>query len=105
MWFLGASSGEALKVRHVGGLQNHNKDRTTMNKLAQEIATLINRDPVMASQIKEHISPERLREVLELPATDFDETEADKFICALIENKIPLSRIVAAYNGHGGLHS
>ena len=84
--------------------KNHNKDRTIMNKLAQEIATLIDRDPVMASQIKEHISSERLREVLELPAADFNEMETENLIDAVIETKIPLSRIVAAYNKRGGLY-
>lgn len=46
---------------------NPKKSRTNMPlKLASEVAALIQSDPVMSRQIKEHVSPTRLAELLEI---------------------------------------
>jgi hypothetical protein len=42
---------------------------------AKHIAGLLDADPVMARLVKEHLSPERLREVLELPVQHFESLE------------------------------
>ena len=42
---------------------------------AKHIAGLLDADPVMARLVKEHVSAERLREVLELPAPEHETLE------------------------------
>jgi len=56
-------------------------------RLAQQIAQLLDSDPIAAGQAKEHLSPERLRELFDLPPAhtttvreavdNCDATEAD----------------------------
>lgn len=41
-----------------------------LHDTAANIARCLDRDPIMARLVKEHISPARLLEVLELPADD-----------------------------------
>ena len=81
-----------------------------MNKLAQEIAQLLDRDPIMAAQIQEHLTPQRLREVLDLPE---EAPREDKVggTSAWPQNALDavlaqyeLSDVIAAYNKSGGLH-
>lgn len=53
---------------------------------AKHIAGLLDADPVMARLVKEHISPERLREVLELPCASTVEEAVAHFSEIDIEN-------------------
>jgi len=62
--------------------------QTTSSDLAIKIAVLIDRDPVMAAQIKNHISEARLIECLDLkkPAQDLAEQ-------AIIQDPEPLAEL------------
>lgn len=78
-------------------------------KLAQEIAQLLDRDPILASRIKEFIKEDRLREVLDLPEHAPSEKDEggwrepgpNALLCVLEQYK--LSEVISAYKSQGGL--
>lgn len=77
-------------------------------KLAQEIAQLLDRDPILASRIKEFIKVDRLREVLDLP--EQAPKENDRGSSAWHPNALEavleqynLSDVISAYKSRGGI--
>ena len=74
--------------------------------LAKEVASLIDADPIMARQLKEHVKPERLLELLEIDAVllgfeDFDPEKPDAKIrnClqTLFDEGVAISTILKFY--------
>jgi hypothetical protein len=66
-------------------------------QLAQEVARLLDQDPIMASQVKEHIKPDRLREVLGLGH------HAPDYTTVIVgEPMPPIHEVLKAYNDTQG---
>lgn len=66
--------------------------------LAAEVAAQLDNDPVMAAQIKEHLSDERLRKLLDLPSPVEDLT--DEEILKECFSRLPLSEVQKYYRTH-----
>jgi hypothetical protein len=81
--------------------------RTKMSsfKLASEVAQLLDRDPIMARQLKEHVGENRLLEILEIKPviekeTVKDELEEMELVAAVVET-VPLAKVLEAYRVAG----
>lgn len=68
--------------------------------LAEQIAKLLDSDPVAARQVREYLSDERLIELLELQvplsAVDLDEEDPDAVLEIVVEN-FSTSEVLAAF--------
>lgn len=67
--------------------------------LSQEIAKLLEADPVATAQVKEHIKPERLAELLDIvPETSPEKLrELDCDGCQMIDRDEALSYVLSRY--------
>lgn len=48
------------------------------SELAREIARLLDSDPIAASQVKEHLKPDRITELLNMPLREFEDAGLDE---------------------------
>ena len=64
---------------------------------AQKIARLLDSDPVAARQVQEYLTPERLIELLEIPAPTFDEAAREAMLEWVVCN-VPRKEVIAAYS-------
>ena len=74
------------------------------DKAAQQIARLLDNDPILASKLKEHIPPSRLCELLDLrPLTSEVEDAAREDLVEEVVKQVPLHELLEAYNQRGNL--
>lgn len=75
--------------------------------LASEVAALLDRDPILARQLKEHLSEERLCELLEIEPEVIQENvtvEVGLDDLSSIVKSVPLANMLEAYRLVGVRH-